>query len=359
MDQEQQLARMSNYERNAWEKSLKRLHEPPFKASIPKKVRAFAARTTDSATAFADKHLPAEVVLGIVRKTMDGTLEVTFTPALHSASAEGALAGYRKQHPDLASIEDLKTLDLRHLDSFRRRKGLYVAVSAVEGAGTALAVTGTVVATTVTGGVAAGAVVGAIAVDTVASLAMMGRSVGSVAVRYGYDVRLPDEELFAMGVLSVGTAGTLQAKYQAIAALSRLTQQMMRQATWQQLNEQVIVRAVLRIYQMLGLRLTQRRLAQLVPFVGVVINGGLSANMTKQVYQRAEDVYRLRFLSEKYGLDPDEWIKGAVQLDDHDDVPSVVPSVLDVLEEERSAAEPTTPSHRAELEPPDAGISSQ
>ena len=47
----------------------------------------------------------------------------------------------------------------------------------------------------------AGAVVAAVAADTVASLAMMGRSVGSVAVRYGYDVRLPDEELFAMGAL--------------------------------------------------------------------------------------------------------------------------------------------------------------
>jgi hypothetical protein len=272
---------------------------------------------------------------------MDGTLDVTFTPALRSANAEGALEGYRKQHSDLSNLDDLKKLDLRHLDGFRPRKGLYVAASAAEGATTALAVTGTVVATTVSGGVTALAVVGAIAADTVASLAIMGRSVGSVAVRYGYDVRLPDEELFALGVLSVGTAGTLQAKYQAIAALSRLTQQMMRHATWKQLNEQVIVRAIARVYQMLGIRLTQRRLAQVVPFVGVVLNGGLSAHMTKQVYQRAEDVYRLRFLSKKYGLDPDEWIEDAMEIDDYHDAQSAMPSVIEVLDDERSAAELT------------------
>ena len=328
---------MSSYECAAWEQSLKRLHDPPFKAPIPMKVRALAARTTESAGGFADRHLPSEQALDIIRKAMDGTLDLTFTPALRSASAEGALSGYQQRYPEIAELDDLKTLDLRHLDAFRRRKGAYVAASAVQGAGTALAVTGTVVATTVSGGVAASTVVGAVAVDTVASLAMMGRSVGSVAVRYGYDVTLPDEELFAMGVLSVGTAGTMQAKHQAVAALSRLTQQMMRQATWKQLNEQVIVRAIARVYQILGIRLTQRRLAQVVPFVGVALNGGLSANMTKQVYQRAEDVYRLRFLSDKYGIDPDDWVSSAVNLDDGSGPVGAIPSVIEVLEEETAA----------------------
>ena len=47
---------------------------------------------------------------------------------------------------------------------------------------------------------------------------MMGRSIGSVAVRYGYDVRLPDSRSFAMGVLSLGMAGTLEAKHTALTA---------------------------------------------------------------------------------------------------------------------------------------------
>jgi hypothetical protein len=326
---------MSAYERGAWEKSLTRLHEPPHKAVVPRKVREIASTTTERASDFADAHLPTAAVKGIVEKTMNGTLELTFNPALRSASAEGALRGYQKKHDGLLCLDDLKQLDVRDLDRFRRRKGLYVSTSAVQGTATSLAVTGTVVSTTVSGGVASGAVVAAVAADTVASLAMMGRSVGSVAVRYGYDVRLPDEELFAMGVLSLGIAGTLEAKHTALAALSRLTQQMMRQATWKQLNEQVIVRVIGRVYQVLGIKLTQRKLAQTVPFVGVGINAALSANMTRHVYQRAEDVYRVRFLSEKYDLDPQDWVREGPAVDEDSESESDVLDVAEILDEER------------------------
>src|SRR3546814_8266311 len=110
-----------------------------------------------------------------------------------------------------------------------------------------------------------------------------------------------------MGVLSLGIAGTLEAKHTALAALSRLTQQLMRQATWQQLNEQAIVRVIGRVYQVLGIKLTQRKLAQTVPFVGVGINAALSASMTRHVYQRAEDVSRVRLLAAKIDIDPPGW----------------------------------------------------
>jgi hypothetical protein len=185
--------------------------------------------------------------------------------------------------------------------------------------------------------VTAGAVVAAVAADTVASLAMMGRSVGSVAVRYGYDVRLPDEELFAMGVLSLGMASTLEAKHTALAALSRLTQQMMRRATWKQLNEHVLVRVIGRVYQVLGVKLTQGKLAQTVPVVGVAINAALSANMTRHTYQRAEDVYRLRFLSEKYSLDPQAWLQGVTRVDDDPESRRELPDIAEMLDEERQS----------------------
>lgn len=328
-------AGMSAYERRAWEQSLKRLHEPTRKAIVPTKVRELARTTTDKAAQFADARLPAATVKGIVDKAMSGTLELTFNPALRSASAEGALRGYQKKHEHVISLDGLKQLDLRDLDGFRRRKGTYVATSAAQGTATSLVVTGAVVSTTVSAGVTAGAAVAALAADTVASLAMMGRSVGSVAVRYGYDVRLPDEELFAMGVLSLGMASTLEAKHTALAALSRLTQQMMRSATWKQLNEHVLVRVIARVYQVLGVRLTQRKLAQTVPFVGVGINAALSANMTRHTYQRAEDVYRLRFLSEKYGLDPQEWLRDFEPTDDDPEPGMDLPDVAEMLDEER------------------------
>ncbi|GGK44911.1 hypothetical protein Ppa06_00550 [Planomonospora parontospora subsp. parontospora] len=334
------LESMSAYERRSWDLSLRRLHEPPHKALMPRKVREFASTSADKAAHFADAHLPTAKVKSIAEKTLNGTLELIFKPALCSASSQNALRGYAKEHPTVRTLEDLKKLDLEDLDRFRRRKGLYVTTSAAQGAAASLVVTGTVVSSTVSGGVTSGAAVAAIAADAVASLAMMGRSVGSVAVRYGYDVRLPDEELFAMGVLSFGMAGTLEAKQAALMALSRLTQQMMRRATWKQLNEHVLVAVIGRVYQALGFRLIKRKLAQTVPLVGVAINAALSANMTRHVYQRAEDVYRIRFLSEKYGLDPQEWLQDATHVYDDPEPGTDLPDFAGILDEDRQPPVP-------------------
>ena len=97
---------------------------------------------------------------------------------------------------------------------------------------------------------------------------------------------------------------------------------------------QVLVRVIGRMYQVLGLRLTQRKLAQTVPFVGVGINAALSANMTRHAYQRAEDVYRLRFLTEKYGLDPQTWLRGISGVNDDLESQSEQLDIVQMLDEE-------------------------
>lgn len=65
------------------------------------------------------------------------------------------------------------------------------------------------------------------------------------------------------------------------------------------------------VCQILGLRLTQKKLAQTVPFVGVGLNAALSASLTERTFRRAQAVYRFRTPSETYGIDPQEWMSGA------------------------------------------------
>jgi len=193
------------------------------------------------------------------------------------------------------------------------------------------------VSTTVSGGVTAGAAIAAMAADSAAALAMMGRSIGSVAARYGYDVRLPDEEAFAMGVMSYGMAGSIHAKAVALQSLSRLTQEMARQATWAQLNNHVLVRVIEKMYVSLGFKLTKKRLAQAVPAIGVAINATMSATTTKTTYERAEDAYRLRFLSDKYGIDPGDWVAELPPVEhdsDNDDVIDVVELIDEINADE-------------------------
>lgn len=128
-----------------------------------------------------------------------------------------------------------------------------------------------------------------------------------LASTYGYDVRQPEEELFALGVLSLASASTLGVKLTAMTALSRLAQQMMRQAAWAELRRHLLVNAIDHTYKALSLTLTKKKLGQTVQVAGAVLNAGLNANLVNQAFRRAEAVYRLRFLSEKYAIDPNEW----------------------------------------------------
>ncbi len=328
---------MTRYEQAAWKHCIDVLYAPARRKVIPAGVRD---RVSGVAVRVQDRigDLPgADAAKEAVERAFEGSLALTFQPALRSTRPEGIVRRFAKAHPDVRTLAHIRELPLEDRDAVRPPKFRYTAVSAAGGGLTALAVTGAEVATTVTGGTTAAVAVGAVAVDSVSSMAMMGRTIGAVATRYGYDVRLPEEELFAMGVLSLGLANSLAAKTQALTALSRLTQQMMRQAAWRQLNEHVLVRAVGTVYRALGVKLTHRKLAQTVPLVGVGLNATLSAQLTDQTFRRAQAVYRLRALSELHDIDPQQWLAESPATAAEQETPTSesVVDVLEILEGER------------------------
>lgn len=329
---------MTPYEQIAWRQSLNVLYAPPRRKLIPAKVRDSVSGVTLQVSAKVGDLPGAESAKKTVEKAFEGTLALTFQPALRSTRPDSTVTRYARKHPQVRAFKDVRELSLEQRDAMLPPKFGYTAASAGQGAATAFAVTGAEVAATVTAGTTAAVAIGAVAADSVASMAMLGRTIGAVATRYGYDVRLPDEELFAMGVLSLGVASSVGAKTQALTALSRLTQQMMRQATWKQLNDHVLVRAIGKAYQLLGFRLTQRKLAQTVPFVGVGLNAALSAQLTEQTFRRAQAVYRLRSLSETYGINPRDWMDAAPSdtLEPDASAGEAVIDVAEVLEGERA-----------------------
>lgn len=89
---------------------------------------------------------------------------------------------------------------------------------------------------------------------------------------------------------------------------------MMRQPTWVELNKHALVTLIDRVFTVLGEKLVKRKLAQAVPVAGVLINAGLSAQMADSAYRSARYAYRLRFLSEKYGIDPGGWARMTLPL---------------------------------------------
>ena len=333
------LEQMSEYEQQAWKQSLDVIYHRQRRTNLlPAGMREAAGRAVDVAKDRLPRVPGWESAAHLVEGVFEGTLTLTFEPALRSVGEAKVVSRYRKRHPDVRSLDDVRGLGLRERDAFRLPRGGYATAAAIEGGASALAVTGAEVSATVSGGVTAGVVVLSVAADSVASLALMGRAVGRVAAQYGYDVTLPEEELFAMGVLSLSTASSLGAKAQAMTALSRLTQEMMRHATWEQLNKHLLVKVIDRVYLRLGIRLTHRRLAQVVPIAGAVVNSALSAHLADQTLRRAQAVYRLRALSDRYGIDPSEWVAGDLVEPTGDEVEAVV-DVAEILDDERDSAD--------------------
>lgn len=299
---------MSAYERTAWEAAVERLNRQR-ESKVREKVRSLTGPARGAAGKAWNAVPGSEKLANQVVKAFDGMKAVTFDPALRSVDASKALDRH-----GVASPEELRTLDLRDVDRTRRGiRTIYTGMAMAEGGGSALIVTGAEVSATVSGGVTAGVAAAAIAADAVSSLALMGRVIGVVAAEYGYDVRLPEEEAFALGVMTLGSATTAAEKTAALTSLRRLAAQMMRQPTWAQLNQHALVKLIDRVFAQLGEKLTKQKLGQAVPVAGVLINAGLSAHMTDTTFRAARDVYRVRFLSDKYGIDPRSWSTVAVE----------------------------------------------
>lgn len=329
---------MSDYERKAWrtlaaESFVEDEGEGRFQVLVNRaetRVRDATGRATAAVRRVPGAEQAVDAVDGLISKAVEGLHTVFVERGLHSVTPVRIYQAFAAEGVYVGSYEDIRKLDLKLCDkTVPRRKERYIALAATQGAANSIAVTGATVSSTVSGGTTIGVAVGAVAVDVTAVLTGMGRIVALVAAHYGYDVREPDEQLFASGVLTYSTAGNAAEKAASLAALSRLTQDMMRRATWNQLQRHQIVTVIQKVVSSLGFRLTHRKLAQAVPIVGTIINGGLNARIAYQTFDRAQRAYRLRFLTEKYDLDPKAWAPEVVETEVID-----IPRVDELLEEQ-------------------------
>lgn len=299
-------------------------------------VKDVAAKAKDGITDHVPGAEQAVVALdSTMQKALSGLHGAFVERGLNSVSPGTIFKTFADEGETVTSYEQVRQLDLRICDrSVPRRKEKYVAMAAGQGAATSLAVTGATVASTVSGGTTLGVAMGAVVVDITSVMVGMGRIVALVAAHYGYDVREPEEQIFASGVLSYSTAGNAAEKAASLAALSRLTQEMMRQATWKQLQRHQMVNVIQTVVTSLGFNLTKKKLAQIVPVAGVLVNGGLNARLAQNTFKRAQDAYQLRFLTEKYGLDPESWAPDVVDAEVTD-----MPLVDEILDAEIAADE--------------------
>ncbi|WP_345376781.1 EcsC family protein [Frondihabitans cladoniiphilus] len=221
-------------------------------------------------------------------------------------SPKGVIKQHRRRGHDVSKLSDLRRLDLEQVDLVRGRAAAwyYPAMAALSGAGAGFVISGSELVVPATGGAAAApsgtAIVAAFAGDAALVLGLSSRSVGQIALQYGYDPEDPAEKVFVMSVIDAGTAASQAAKTAAFSDISRLTQALVRGKTWEVLDKSVVSKVAKQFASMMGKRLTKKSLGKAVPAVGIALGGAFNWATLEGVVDAANIAYRRRFLLEKY-----------------------------------------------------------
>jgi hypothetical protein len=326
--------RMSEYDGKAWDAIMAR-EEPSERSLLPAVVRDRLLRTGEVAKRRIDAIPGSEKFQGLLMKALGGFTDLGSRAARASVRSGAVVKAYQKRGHAVERVEDIRKLSLRDMDEVKPRLDIaYITASTVQGAAAGLAVSGGELLGAVSGGApGAGVVVGAMAADAAAVLIASQRAVAHVAAYYGYDLTRPEEQMFALGVLNLGTSSDVT-KAAAYLELNKLVQGLARKHTWEQLRQNVVTKVVEQVYAQLGMRLTQRKLGQAVPVVGVLIGAGLNAKTISRVVDDAEHAYRKRHLQEKYGI-VDDVLPSTATAERDDTIP-----IVDILDAEIVEAEP-------------------
>jgi hypothetical protein len=277
----------NGYEAQAWREIQDWEQRPD--AALRKALRGASRPVTFA----ADKALTHPVMGRTVERMAEGMRAASMAVGAR-ADVDKVLrrASARSGRP-VRDLDDLRALDLRTLDQLAARldRPFIAAASASGGAAGATA--------TLPGGSLI--TIGALSADVVASTALMLKAITAYGTQYGRDVSVEQEAHFAIGVLSLGAVtGDAQVRGVLLSEIHSVSALLARGATWSELSRHTSVKALQLAFDKLGLRLTKRKLAQVVPFFGAAAGGTLGAAMADHTCQAAYMQYRRRYLLDKY-----------------------------------------------------------
>lgn len=269
---------------------------------------------------------------------------MTRTGQLTTSTSRVVRAYTKKGHP-VDELDDIRQLDLKHVDkvaSFTRLHYAYSLTAAAEGAAAGLAVSGGQAMATFgsVAGAGAGAAPGlgtiatAMGVDAAAVLTACSRVVAHDALYYGYNPRDPAEEIFMMQIIGLGLATTASAKVAAYQQLSILTRSLAINVAWRELSQQTFVKVAQKFAAQFSQKLTKKKLGQFVPVAGIGIGAALNWKIVDDIADAAYWAYRERFLYDKGGDTNPIIIDAETIADDQTERDETAINVVDILESE-------------------------
>ncbi len=304
---------LTDFDRRQWDEVMAWHEKRTTRRQLPKRVQGAVGRGKDVVVRTKDlaaKAPGANAVASAFAASSQSLLQLVGKVAEASVRREAVLKTYTKHGFELSGLEEVRGLDLREVLLVKPRLDLgYTLAATAEGAAAGAALTGGTALAAVglaPGGAGSapgvGTIVGVMAADTAAMMAACQRAIAHTAAYYGYDTSLPGESVIAAEVMGFALAGTSTAKNGVYQQLNKVMQDLAHRATWRELNERAAVQVVQKVYQVLGVRLTQKKLAQAIPVIGVAVGAGMNARMLSAVADASDHFYRERFLRDKYGI---------------------------------------------------------
>ena len=215
------------------------------------------------------------VVTGLVRATNELMQDSLWRASIYKA--------YQKAGHAVEAVDDIRALELDVINKTLRGKDIkYRSVTAAQGAAAGFA------------GLAG------VLPDVIALVALNLRAAGEYATYCGYDMRRAEERRFALQILYVASPPPECGEEEALVSLRGMPRSIAQQQTMQTIEQVAVSGSIRGIARALGIRLTQSKLAQLIPMAGALVGGGFNAFYTTRVCEAALHLYRERRLLEKY-----------------------------------------------------------
>ena len=255
-------------------------------------------------------YIPEQLMSSAALRLMEKATSVSEA----SVRRERILKSYREAGYDVERLEDIRSLGLS-LDQIRpvrpHLKIAYSSTVAIEGALTSVVATGGSVAAVLGLGIISAPGIAittfALALDIVTFLGAATRLVSHTAAYYGYDTVDPAENHFATMVLSQAidpkraTGNQVVEKQTTLIAVNKVVRDIAKQGPMDAVGTNAISAAVNPLVASLGSRLAGMKVAQIVPFIGILVGAFLNASLMRTIGDTADHLYRERFLAERYG----------------------------------------------------------
>ncbi len=202
-----------------------------------------------------------------------------------SVPSQSIYQQFRQAGLEVENHADLARLDLADIDRVagRRLDARYRLIASAEGMATGVA-----------------GLPGLIA-DLPLTLSIGLRAIGEYASYYGFDLSQPEERLYALNILSLASGRAPVNRMQAMTQLVLMGRQLAAGRSLTQLAEHTFVRLATMTAKAVGIRLTQRKLTQILPIIGGLAGAATNYRYIGQICEAARHLYRERFLAARYG----------------------------------------------------------